>query len=130
MSRLLLTALTLLSLNSCATTSPATGSPSCCLVDPGSSPVLLPDSPSSKAALEAWVTKHSSNLSTTGGAKPRFILMYVTGKYEIKHQMPLSDQASPTAPHKLSESDVNDLRACFRGGKSVKIDWANKKVIP
>jgi hypothetical protein len=56
--------------------------------------------------------------------------MYVGKDYRIIDQMPLADQDSPGEPHKLSEAEVATLRTCFNGGKTVKIDWANKKVIP
>ena len=129
MSRLLLVTAALLTLNSCATTGSTTSNEWCCLVEPGQGALLMPNTKASKTALEHWVAKHAGSLSTSGRAKPRFVLMYVGKDMRIKDQMPLTDQASPSAPHKLSSSVVNDLRACFQGGKQVKIDWANKRVI-
>jgi hypothetical protein len=129
MSHFLLAAAALLSLNSCATTGSTNSNEWCCLVDPGHGALLMPNTKTSKVALENWVSQHAGHLTTSGGAKPRFVLMYVGKDMRIKDQMPLADQISPTAPHKLSAAEVNALRACFQGGKPVKIDWANKRVI-
>ncbi len=130
MLRFVLSSLLLCCLSSCATTGSTGGGESCCLVEPGRPSLLMPNSKSSKAALEQWVNTHANHLSASGGAKPRFVLLYVGKDQRIKDQMPLTDQASPAAPHKLTENEVSDLRACFRGGKTVKVDWASKRVIP
>jgi hypothetical protein len=130
MIRFLLPSIALCCLSSCTTPNGSGGNESCCLVEPGRPSLLMPNSKACKVSLEQWVNKNARHLSASGGAKPRFVLMYVGKDQRIKDQMPLTDQASPTAPHKLAASEVNALRDCFRGGKTVKIDWANKRVIP
>jgi hypothetical protein len=130
MIRFILCSIALGFLPSCSTTGGGGVGESCCLVEPGRPSLLMPNSKACKAALEQWVNKNARHLSTSGGAKPRFVLMYVGKDQRIKDQMPLTDQASPTAPHKLTEREVSDLRACFRGGKTVKVDWASKRVVP
>ena len=102
----------------------------CCLVDPGHGALLMPDRADSRAALEGWVNKNAHHLSITGGAKPRFILLYVSKELSIKDQMPVADQSSPTAPHKLTDAEVASLRACFSGGTRVRVDWPTKTVRP
>lgn len=103
-------------------------SPYCCLVDPAQGSLLVEDSPAFRNSLDSWVTKNAAHLSIKGGAKPRFILLYVGKELTIKDKMPLSDQASPTAPHRLTGEEVRNLRSCFAGGRSVQIDWAGNRV--
>jgi hypothetical protein len=129
MIRNFLAAAALVCLNSCANPGLTAANKWCCLVEPGHGALLMPNTPASKQALEAWVNKHAGHLTTSGGAKPRFVLMYVGKDLKIEDQVPLADQTTPTAPHKLSDSEVSELRACFRGGKLVKIDWVNKKIV-
>lgn len=125
-------------LSSCAQSSTSGGTRSggkssnsqCCLVDPGHGALLMPDRADARAALENWVNKNAHHLSITGGAKPRFILLYVSRDMVIKDQMPVADQSSPTAPHKLTDAEVASLRACFNGGTRVRVDWPTKSVKP
>lgn len=118
-------------LSSCATSGSGGSSKSrCCLLEPGHGALLMPETASSRAALERWVNQNAHHLSINGGAKPRFILLYVSKEMAIKDQMPVTDQSGPTAPHKLTAADVAALRACFTGGQRVKVDWATKSVRP
>ncbi len=128
MLRFLLTT-TLLSLTSCATTGGSGAQKRCCLVDPDHGTLLMPNTPEHKADLEAWVTQHGSKLTTAGNVKPRFFLMYVGKDRKIQDKLPVADQDSPTAAHKLSPNDIGGLRACFRGGQSVKVDWAHNQIV-
>ena len=102
----------------------------CCLVDPDHGSLLMPDNKASRARLDSWVNRNASHLSITGGAKPRFILLHVGADFKIKDQMPLADQSAPNAPHKLTPPEVEGLRACFAGGRRVKINWPAKSVQP
>ncbi len=102
----------------------------CCLVDPDHGSLLMPDNKASRARLDSWVSRNADHLSITGGAKPRFILLHVGADFKIKDQMPLADQSSPKAPHKLTQAEVESLRTCFNGGRRVKINWPSKTVQP
>ena len=109
-------------------TSPKSTVSWCCLVDPERGSLLMPDTPASRASLEAWVNRNASHLSISGGAKPRFVLIHVGADLRIKDQMPLADQPAPGAPHRLTPAEAATLRACFQGGTKVKIDWPTKTV--
>ena len=102
----------------------------CCLVDPNHGSLLMQDSQASRARLDSWVSRNASHLTITGGAKPRFILLHVGADFKIKDQMRLADQSSPKASHKLTPAAVAELRACFNGGRPVKINWPTKSVQP